>query len=93
MFSLVFNSLLGRFCGDVAPQEIASRSRMRITFETDESVTDKGWVADYWVEQCGGNFNGSSGEISTPTHPGQYHHNAYCTWRITVGSNRIVHLK
>ena len=66
---------------------------MRVVFETDESVTDVGWVADFWVQQCGGNFSGSRGEISTPTHPQNYHHNAYCTWNIRVADDRIVLLR
>ena len=43
--------------------------------------------------ECGGEYTAPYGTIRTPTRPDEYHHNANCSWLITVEANRIVELK
>ncbi|KAJ8306830.1 hypothetical protein KUTeg_014914, partial [Tegillarca granosa] len=46
----------------------------------------------FYLAECGGNYTSPYGVIRTPTHPTQYHHNANCTWLITVQENRVIDL-
>ena len=66
---------------------------MRLEFVTDESVTDRGWKANYWVRECGGVQSEDYGLVASPTHPANYHHMANCTWYINVTDNKIIELK
>ena len=84
---------MGRYCGSTPPQALTSRARMRLHFVTDATVTDKGWMVEYWVRECGGNLTSPQGTLASPTHPDTYHHNADCTWVITVGLDRVIRLK
>ncbi|XP_071156308.1 cubilin-like isoform X2 [Mytilus edulis] len=84
---------LGKFCGTTVPQAVSGKDALFIQFKTDGTVPGKGFWASYRVSDCGGEFTDPFGYIQTPTHPTSYHHNANCTWLITVEENRIVSLK
>ncbi|KAK3105916.1 hypothetical protein FSP39_008473 [Pinctada imbricata] len=84
---------LGKFCGTTVPQPVSSLGSMFVQFVTDSSIQNKGFRALYSVSDCGGVFTDPDGIIKTPTHPVNYHHNANCTWNITVENNRVVDLK
>lgn len=86
-------SELGKFCGTTVPQAVSGKDALFIQFKTDGTVPGKGFWASYRVSDCGGEFTDPFGYIQTPTHPTSYHHNANCTWLITVEENRIVSLK
>ncbi|XP_071787824.1 cubilin-like isoform X2 [Asterias amurensis] len=90
----VFNGLaddspsLGRFCGNVAPQGIASTSNtMRVVFTTDGSVAFGGFSARYDSQdqaQCGAVINISPGSQGTFSSIGygslNYTNNLNCQW-------------
>ncbi|KAK2147338.1 hypothetical protein LSH36_558g01028 [Paralvinella palmiformis] len=84
---------IGRFCGRTPPQGIHVQGSVFIQFKTDATTTDKGWKIIYNISQCGGDFSGETGTIMTPTYPDSYHHNANCTWIITVPDTGVVELK
>ena len=42
---------------------------------------------------CGSFMNGPSGEIKTPEFPAQYKNDLYCTWKITVPTNKKVRIE
>ncbi|XP_060075561.1 cubilin-like [Ylistrum balloti] len=83
----------GRFCGSTIPQAFSSLGSMFLRFRTDATVVSRGFVLNYQTSECGGNFTNSYGFISTPQEPSEYHHNANCSWLITVATDRVVYLK
>ncbi|XP_067930809.1 cubilin-like [Watersipora subatra] len=83
----------GSFCGLTAPQPIATRGQMVVRFKTDGDTSDDGFRATFFISDCGGYLNGTSGEIKSPTHPVDYHNNLNCTWQIEVSANRSVNLR
>ena len=85
--------LLGKFCGNTAPQPLSAIGQMFIQFYTDGSVNADGWRASYRVSECGGVYTEPSGLIQTPTFPSTYHNDHNCTWYITVVPNRVVDIK
>ncbi|XP_069815839.1 cubilin [Dendropsophus ebraccatus] len=88
-------NLLGRFCGNVAPDEVTtSDSFAYVKFFSDGSVNGKGFRLHYEAstEECGGDINGITGKINSPNYPNLYPHNRVCEWRITVPEGRRVTL-
>ena len=56
-------------------------------FRSDHSVSDHGFHLLYntTTPQCGGLITGlTRGSLMSPGYPGQYPHNADCTWTIRV---------
>ncbi|XP_061178089.1 cubilin-like [Saccostrea echinata] len=84
---------LGKFCGTDLPDPVSSLGSMFIQFVTDSSVAFSGFRAQYRTSDCGGYYTDAYGTIQTPTYPDVYHHEANCTWLITVAENRVVDLK
>ncbi|XP_033761795.1 cubilin-like [Pecten maximus] len=84
---------LGRFCGNVIPQAISSLGVMFLQFRTDLSIVGHGFSLNYRTSECGGNFTSPYGFIRTPQQPSIYHHNANCSWLITVAPDRVVYFK
>ncbi|XP_013388746.1 cubilin-like [Lingula anatina] len=87
------SNLLGKFCGRTAPAPVSSLGVMFIQFVTDSSIVARGYRATYSAMECGGVYTAPQGTIRTPQHPVNYHHNANCTWSITVQPDRVVELK
>ncbi|XP_041372182.1 cubilin-like [Gigantopelta aegis] len=84
---------LGRFCGTTVPQPVSALGTMYMQFWTDATVVMKGFKIKYIAEACGGVYTEPYGRFHTPTTPSPYHHNANCTWLITVTDNMIIQLK
>ncbi|XP_069122184.1 cubilin-like [Argopecten irradians] len=84
---------LGRFCGTTVPQPISSLGMMFLQFRTDLSIIGRGFSLDYYTSECGGNYTRPYGFIRTPQQPSDYHHNANCSWLITVAPDRVVYFK
>ena len=81
----------GRYCGSRLPGEngtlISTRSSVFMQFRSDHSVSDHGFHLMYntTTAQCGGLVTGvTRGSLMSPGYPGQYPHNADCTWTIRV---------
>ncbi|XP_064643493.1 cubilin-like [Lineus longissimus] len=85
--------LIGKFCGNKAPQPMSTRANMIVRFKSDATVGDVGFLANYRASKCGGVYSAGYGQIQTPQHPVQYHKSANCSWLITVQENRAVELK
>ncbi|XP_021357124.1 cubilin-like [Mizuhopecten yessoensis] len=84
---------LGKFCGNTIPQAVSSLGTMFLQFRTDQSIVARGFILDYRTSECGGIYTGVYGYIQTPQQPSQYHHNANCTWLITVAPDRAIYFK
>uniref|UniRef100_A0A8C8X7H2 Metalloendopeptidase n=1 Tax=Panthera leo TaxID=9689 RepID=A0A8C8X7H2_PANLE len=76
--------LLGRFCGDRAPEPLTSTdSRLWVEFRSSSSTLGKGFFAVYEAT-CGGDINKDAGQIQSPNYPDDYRPSKECVWRITV---------
>ncbi|CAL1576609.1 unnamed protein product [Knipowitschia caucasica] len=87
--------LLGKFCGtDIPPRLQSTQGFMYVRFQTDASVTNMGFLADYGqaIEGCGATMTSSSGVIVSPGHPNGYPHGANCTWFISVAPGNLIRL-
>jgi hypothetical protein len=84
---------LGKFCGTTVPQAVSGQGAVFLQFKTDDTVAGNGFRIGYRISECGGEFTAPYGYVRTPTSPTNYHHNANCTWLITVEDNKIVSLK
>ncbi|XP_011372341.1 tolloid-like protein 2 [Pteropus vampyrus] len=76
--------LLGRFCGDKAPEPVTSTdSRLWVEFRSSSNILGKGFFAVYEAT-CGGDINKDTGQIQSPNYPDDYRPSKECVWRITV---------
>ncbi|KAK1333590.1 hypothetical protein QTO34_005975 [Cnephaeus nilssonii] len=61
--------LLGRFCGDKAPEPLVSTdSRLWVEFRSSSNILGKGFFAVYEAT-CGGDINKDAGQIQSPNYP------------------------
>ena len=44
------------------------------------------------VAGCGGDMTAPTGSLTSPNYPQPYHHQAECTWRISVGRGSRLHI-
>ncbi|XP_071826204.1 cubilin-like isoform X2 [Apostichopus japonicus] len=90
--------VLGRYCGtDVPALLTTTQSSLYLKFVTDGSVSNLGFRATYsFVDDpsagCGGSFTGTTGIITSPTHPDLYPHSIHCLYVIEVPSGSVVRL-
>ncbi|XP_072307339.1 cubilin [Eucyclogobius newberryi] len=87
--------LLGTFCGTQIPPRLQSTQKsLYVHFQTDSSVSNLGFLADYGraIEGCGATMTSPSGVIVSPGHPNTYPHGANCTWFISVAPGNIIRL-
>lgn len=86
--------VLAHYCGvDSLPPLISATSgQLWVRFKSNASSPQVGFYSIYFPG-CGGNVDGSSGEIKSPNFPNEYFHNSKCTWTITVPERKSVHLK
>ncbi|XP_055944726.1 cubilin-like isoform X2 [Argiope bruennichi] len=87
--------LIGRICGYRQPENIISTyNSLWMRFETDGSVQNRGFYAEYNAIPigCGGVFTEPRGLISTPRHPDRYPHSVTCSWHLKAPPGHIVRL-
>ncbi|XP_023335557.1 cubilin [Eurytemora carolleeae] len=82
---------IGRYCGVTLPGEngtiYSNSNQIFMSFRSDHSIAGYGFKVNWnaSLPVCGGLFTGlSHGSIKSPGYPGQYPHNADCTWTISV---------
>ncbi|RWS11455.1 cubilin-like protein, partial [Dinothrombium tinctorium] len=93
---------IGNFCGPLLPSLITSSfNELYITFKTDGSIENKGFVANYSTLNigCGGIYKTSPGVISTPSHvpsasfdPVLGKFTSPCTWLIRSPPEYVIQL-
>ncbi|KAM6953504.1 cubilin [Aplochiton taeniatus] len=87
--------LIGKFCSDQPPPVLVSHSnRLWIKFQSDYSVTRRGFAAhwDGTLTGCGGTLTTASGGFSSPNYPLTYHGNAECYWSIRTSQGSQLQL-
>ncbi|KAG7234218.1 hypothetical protein INR49_005495 [Caranx melampygus] len=93
------SSMLGRFCGSVAPSPlISSGSEVLIKFVTDDENSDQAGFSvryDSYEEgpDCSRNFTDPQGVITTPNFPKKYPNNINCTFTILAPSTSEIMLE
>jgi len=79
---------LAKLCGDTLPAAIkSSGNKLTVVFHSDGSVTKKGFQAT-WKEVAGV----SSGEVSSPGHPGSYPNSQTVVKTISVADGKKIEL-
>lgn len=91
------SSVLGKFCGtNKPPQLISTHNQMTLKFESDNSISAKGFKANYTLvdSSCGGVIRVRGLEIKPPqSWDGEsYDSNANCTWIIVAPAKHVVQL-
>ncbi|XP_014605735.1 PREDICTED: cubilin-like [Polistes canadensis] len=89
---------MGTYCGNNKPPILTTRDRtMVIYFETDSSITQNGFMANYvFVDAskfCGGYYLQQSGVIRSPNYPGNYPRSRECVWVLEAPNRHKVTLK
>ncbi|KAK2531299.1 Cubn [Columba livia] len=74
--------LIARLCGQSAPSVplVIAASQIWVHFVSDGNTEDKGFLAHYMFEACGGIQSGESGVISSPNYPEPYSNMNRCSW-------------
>ncbi|XP_041458355.1 cubilin-like [Lytechinus variegatus] len=81
--------ILGTFCGSTIPEPIHSTGNgMRVEWQSDYSVSGRGFSATYQEDCTEVVLTAVSGYIESPNYPEPYPHNRDCSWIIqsTVGN-------
>lgn len=79
--------LIGSFCGTGIPKYITSTGHsLYLRFHSDFYLAGLGFQLqwDGTVTGCGGTLSGSTGSISSPNYPINYHENAECFYKIVT---------
>ncbi|GFT29649.1 dorsal-ventral patterning tolloid-like protein 1, partial [Nephila pilipes] len=97
--------LIGKLCGSSTPENIiSSYNFLWMKFETDGSVQNRGFYAQYEAleianyqfldasQACGGTYYRESGVIRTPGFPNRYPHSAHCIWVLKGQNQRQISL-
>jgi hypothetical protein len=86
------NELKAKVCGEDLPTAVTVRGSAKLVFQTDATVTKKGFHLRYEIHPCGGIITEET-EIHSPIHPEKYFHNLNCTWTIEAPTGKSVELK
>ncbi|KAJ3603850.1 hypothetical protein NHX12_028591 [Muraenolepis orangiensis] len=77
--------LHGKFCGAEKPETITSTyNNMRIEFKSDNTVSKKGFKAQFFSAGCDHVVNSASGTITSPNWPDKYPSKKACTWALSA---------
>ncbi|NWR74432.1 CUBN protein, partial [Centropus unirufus] len=86
--------LISRLCGQAAPSVplVIAAPRIWVHFVSDENTEDKGFLAHYTFEACGGVQSGERGVISSPNYPAPYSSLNRCSWLLEAPEGETITL-
>ena len=86
---------VGQLCGIQKPNTIiSSKETLVLKFETDNSISKKGFQVSFQeITGCGGNVTENGTKVTTPNFPEKYGRNVKCTWIIAAPQNHFIELK
>ncbi|XP_062489682.1 cubilin isoform X1 [Pezoporus occidentalis] len=86
--------LIARLCGQAAPSVplVIAAPQIWVHFISDENKEDKGFLAHYTFEACGGIQSGESGVISSPNYPEPYSNLNRCSWLLEAPEGETITL-
>ncbi|BFZ22426.1 hypothetical protein BsWGS_25465 [Bradybaena similaris] len=82
----VSGTLVGRWIGNSAPENLTSLNGAWVKFRSNEDVTAPGFVAEYSISY-GGNLVGRYGQIASPQYPAYYPGNCNYRWTVLVSQD------
>uniref|UniRef100_A0A8B9N9X7 Cubilin n=1 Tax=Accipiter nisus TaxID=211598 RepID=A0A8B9N9X7_9AVES len=86
--------LIARLCGQAAPSVplVIAAPQIWVHFVSDENREDKGFLAHYTFEACGGIQSGERGVISSPNYPEPYSNLNRCSWLLEASEGETITL-
>ncbi|NXY42567.1 CUBN protein, partial [Ceuthmochares aereus] len=86
--------LITRLCGQAAPSVplVIAAPQIWVHFVSDENIEDKGFLAHYMFEACGGIQSGERGVISSPNYPEPYSNLNRCSWLLEAPEGETITL-
>ncbi|XP_037243046.1 cubilin isoform X5 [Falco rusticolus] len=86
--------LIARLCGQAAPSVplVIAAPQIWVHFVSDENTEDKGFLAHYTFEACGGVQSGGRGVISSPNYPEPYSALSRCSWLLEAPEGETITL-
>ncbi|OWK59671.1 Cubilin, partial [Lonchura striata] len=86
--------LIARLCGQAAPSVplVIAAPQVWVQFVSDENTEDKGFLAHYTFEACGGVQSGEWGVISSPNYPEPYSNLNHCSWVLEAPEGQTITL-
>ncbi|XP_054027363.1 cubilin [Dryobates pubescens] len=86
--------LIAKLCGQAAPSVplVIAAPQVWVHFVSDESTEDKGFLAHYTFEACGGVQSGEGGVISSPNYPEPYNNLNHCSWLLEAPEGETITL-
>lgn len=87
-------TLIGQYCRRLPGVIYSSYNYLWIMFQSDSSVTYKGFEAEYKTRDmgCGGILKQDAGLVKSPQYPSQYLTNANCTWVIVAPVGNVIQI-
>ena len=97
---VICNGSAVKLCGPTLPQapELnCAESSVEMMFKSDGTIQWTGFYLSYTcnklsTEDCGGNFYGPSGVISSPNYPNNYTSNVICNHTIQCNADETVNI-
>lgn len=84
--------LVGVYCGDEIPANIEVAQKFWIKYQTDDSSTSAGFLAEHkYVDHS--ELDGNSGLIESPSYPKFFSLQVHSTYRVTVAQGSVVRLE
>uniref|UniRef100_A0A8C8BEW9 Cubilin n=1 Tax=Otus sunia TaxID=257818 RepID=A0A8C8BEW9_9STRI len=86
--------LIAKLCGQAAPSVplVIAAPQIWVHFVSDENTEDKGFLAHYTFEACGGIQSGERGVISSPNYPEPYSNLNHCSWLLEAPEGETITL-
>ncbi|XP_040449627.1 cubilin isoform X3 [Falco naumanni] len=86
--------LIARLCGQAAPSVplVIAAPQIWVHFVSDGNTEDKGFLAHYTFEACGGVQSGGRGVISSPNYPEPYSALSRCSWLLEAPEGETITL-
>lgn len=81
--------LIGQYCGKIKSKQIISLANvLHLHFHSDFYLAGTGFRIEWdgTITGCGGTLTSSTGSISSPNYPDNYHENAECFYRIVTSA-------
>ncbi|NXH11671.1 CUBN protein, partial [Bucco capensis] len=86
--------LIAKLCGQAAPPLplVIAAPQIWVHFVSDANTEDKGFLAHFTFEACGGIQSGERGVISSPNYPEPYSSLSRCSWLLEAPEGETITL-
>ncbi|XP_075972136.1 cubilin [Anticarsia gemmatalis] len=87
--------IIGQYCGKIQSMRITSLANvLHLHFHSDFYLTGGGFKIEWdgRINGCGGTLTSSTGSITSPNYPDDYHENAECFYRIVTSAGARIRI-